>query len=724
MHIIAQRRTWLWQVLSCFLVCSCSSRDKTYQGWETAGGTKSNVHFSSLTQIDSTNVGGLAPAWEYHTGDADSINHSQIQCNPIMVGGVIYATSPRLKLVALDAATGKEIWAFNPVDSNRNKSFSDFIMNNNRGVCYWEDGVDKRIFYTAGSILYAVDALTGKLIPGFGRQGRINLHDGLGRDVHSLYVAATSPGIIYHDLLIMGSRVSEMSDAAPGHIRAYDVRTGAIRWIFHTIPQPGEPGYETWEDPQAWKHIGGANCWSGFSLDEQRGILFVPLGSASFDFYGGMRKGAGLYADCLLALDAATGKKIWHFQDVHHDLWDKDLPTPPALVRVWHNGEMKDAVAQPTKTGFVFVLDRETGQPLFPVKETPVPKDTPMPGEKPWPTQPIPELPKPFARQRFTPDMINNLLPDSSYQAIKKRLAGYRTGNPYYTPSRQGTVIFPGFDGGAEWGGPAFDPETGILYVNANDIPWVLTLVDVVSKAPKKESNLAAGTRLYTQHCMACHGPDRRGAGNYPSIMGIASRYTEEQLSQLLATGRRMMPSFAQLSEAERKALASFLLEEKNKQSQVFKAPPAPVDSFLNLPYSNTGWIKFASKEGYPAVRPPWGTLTAINLNTGQFSWQIPLGEYPEFEARGIHTGTENYGGPAVTAGGLLFIAATRDGKIRAFNKQTGKLLWQHDLPAPGFATPAVYEWKGKEYVLIACGGGKLGTRSGDSYLAFALPAP
>jgi quinoprotein glucose dehydrogenase len=601
--------------------------------------------------------------------------------------------------------------------------FKNFSLNNNRGVTYWEDGNDRRVFFGAGSFLFAIDANSGIPIPSFGDSGMIDLHDGLGRDVHDLYIGATSPGIIYKDLLIIGSRVSEESDAAPGHIRAYDTRTGKQRWIFHTIPQPGEFGYDSWEDPIAWQHIGGANCWSGFSLDEKRGIVFAPIGSASFDFYGGRRKGAGLFSDCLLALDAATGKYKWHFQDVHHDVWDKDLPTPPALVTIVKDGKEVDAVAQPTKTGVVFLLDRETGTPLYPVEERPVPVVSELPGEKLFPTQPFPTFPKSFMRQTFTEADINPLLPDSSLQEVRKRFRGYHTGNTFNPLSKDGTVLFPGLDGGAEWGGPAFDPSSKLLFINANEIPWVITIIDRKTKTPAGENFLKAGARLYSQNCISCHGPDHKGSGNYPSILNAAMKYHVDDFEQLISTGRRMMPAFKQLSEQEKQALAAFVLNAKSLQQKPCSPPPEPVDTFLNLPYTITGYKKFISKEGYPAIKPPWGTLNAINLNTGEIAWKIPFGEYPEFKKNGIITGTENYGGAAVTAGGLLFIAATRDSKFRAFDKLSGKLLWETDLPAPGFATPSVYEADGRQYIVIACGGGKLGTQSGDAYVAFCLPS-
>lgn len=712
------------------LLFSCTTKQPdAYTGWGMVNGNSNSNKYSSLIQIDSTNVQQLQVAWTYRTGDADTGNRSQIQCNPIVVNGVLYATSPGLKLFALDAATGKEKWAFNPKDSTQNKTSTPFSAALNRGVTYWEQGEDKRIFYAAGAYLFCVNALTGKLITSFGKQGTVNLREGLGREVAQYELSANSPGIIYKDLLIIGARLSEGLPAAPGHIRAFDVRTGKQRWMFHTIPQPGEPGYESWDDPDAYKYIGGVNCWAGFSLDQQRGIVYAPLGSASFDFYGGNRKGANLYANCLLALDAATGKHIWHIQTIHHDLWDRDLPTPPALVTVTHNGKKTDAVAQPTKAGYIYVLDRETGAPLFPVKEIPVPTDSDLKGEQPWPTQPAPLLPEPFARQAFKEFMVddlNTLVPDSSYEDIKTRFLSYRTGNMFNPPSKKGTLIFPGFDGAAEWGGPAVDPETAIMYVNANEMPWILTMVDIDHTNPLAagETYAQAGRQLYQQNCMSCHGTDRKGSGNFPSIINVKRKYNQQQFAQLLSTGRRMMPSFKQLQPEQVKALAAFVLEDKTLQhKKPTVTPAAPVDSNILLPYNSTGYHKFLTKEGYPAVKPPWGTLNAVDLNSGKLLWKSVLGEFPELIQKGIPpTGTENYGGPVVTKSGLIFIAATRDSKFRVFSKSTGKLLWETALPYPGFASPAVYEANGRQFVVVACGGGKLGTKSGDAYVAFGLP--
>jgi quinoprotein glucose dehydrogenase len=685
--------------------------------WPAYLGDAGSRHYSALKQIRPGNVHRLQVAWIYHSGDVRPDNLSQIQCNPLVIDGVLYGTTPRLKLVALDAASGRERWRFDPSAGRTNVN----TVGVNRGVVYWSEGADRRILFTADHFLHAVNAADGKPILTFGDGGRVDIKDGLGRDVSKLSVQSTTPGAVYRNLLFLPLRVGEgPAPAAPGHVRAYDVRTGRIVWTFHTIPYPGEFGYETWP-PDAWTYVGAANCWAGMSVDPQRGLVFVPTGSAAFDFWGGNRIGQGLFADCLLALDANTGRRVWHYQFVHHDLWDRDLPAPPTLLTVRHGGRRVDAVAQVTKSGQVFLFNRETGEPLFPIHEWLVPPSD-LQGESAWPTQPRPLKPEPFARQVFTYDLITDVSTESR-RAVLDRFVRLRPHVPFLPPSREGTIVFPGFDGGAEWGGAAADPE-GILYVNANEMPWVLNMVPTEAEDPNLPAN---GPHLFTRVCVACHGLERRGnpSQNVPSLVNIGKKLKREDILGLLDTGRGMMPSFAFLSARQKAALADTLLGTISAGGQR-GAPEEPggEDVLGRIPYTITGYNRWLDTNGYPAVKPPWGTLNAIDLNTGEYRWRVPLGELPELTARGVPiTGTENYGGPVVTAGGLVFIAATKDEKIRAFDRRTGRVLWQAALPAGGYATPTTYLAGGRQYVVIACGGGKMGTRSGDSYVAFALPA-
>jgi quinoprotein glucose dehydrogenase len=518
---------------------------------------------------------------------------------------------------------------------------------------------------------------------------------------------------------MMPTRVTETADAAPGFIQAFNVRTGKLAWVFQTIPSPGQPGYETWSK-DAYENItvGSANCWTGMSVDRKRGILYVPTGSASPDFWGGDRIGNDLFADCLLALDARTGRLIWHFQMVHHDLWDRDNPAPPALVTLRHNGKLVDAVAQVTKSGFVFVFNRVTGEPLFPIREVPVPKSE-LPGEQTSPTQPVPTWPAPYARQTLTEEDISPYAENRAELLAKFRRARKGMFQPF---GKYDTLLFPGFDGGSEWGGPAVDPQ-GVLYANTNELAWVARLKD----SPKDEtmSKLTPGGRVYTLYCIACHGQDRKGnlASGFPPLADIGRRHSREEVLRQIVKGKDRMPGFPMLTDAERRALVDNLFGTEPAGAvagpEAVQAGPAPGYQ----PYTLDGYVKFMDSNGYPAITPPWGSLTAIDLNTGEQLWRIRLGEFKELTAKGIPpTGTENYGGPVVTAGGVLFIAATKDGMFRAFDKRTGRLLWQTELPAGGFATPATYSAGGKQFVVIACGGTKLFTKKGDSYVAFALP--
>jgi quinoprotein glucose dehydrogenase len=689
---------------------------EAYANWNTYLGDKTSSQYSSLDQLTPDNVNQLEVAWSYTSGDKDPGNRSQIQCNPIIVDGVLYASSPGLKIFALDAATGKEIWKHDPF-AGQNEEASP--MGVNRGVVYWEDGNDKRILFTAGPFLRAIDATTGAPILSFGNQGKVDLHDGLGRDVPDLFINANTPGIIYKDLLIQGCRASERSPAIPGHIRAYNVRTGEMAWIFHTIPHPGEYGHDTWPEG-AWETAGAANSWAGFSLDEQRGWVFVPTGSAAFDFYGGDRKGENLFANSILCLNAQTGERIWHYQTVHHDVWDRDLPCPPNLVRVRKNGTPIDAVAQVTKSGYIFLFNRETGEPLYPIEERPFPPSD-LKGEETWPTQPIPTRPPPFARQELAEADITDISPEA-HDYVAAILAKVRSAGQFVPPSIEGTVIFPGFDGGGEWGGSAVDPYTQVLYVNANEMPWILTMVELDES--DEDQGVRTGRSLYARQCIGCHGPDRKGnqQQGIASLIGVQDRLTIQQIREVLNGGRGMMPAFRHLNNTEKDQLIAYLTGTAEEVIQDEHAGKTEVKSGES-PYAHTGYNRFLDEEGYPAVKPPWGTLNAIDLSEGKILWSVPLGEFEVLTKRGIpQTGTENYGGPVVTAGGLIFIGASKDEKFRAFDKLTGATLWETQLPAGGYATPATYSVNGRQFVVIAAGGGKMGTPSGDTYVAFALP--
>ena len=725
--IISELNVCFLSCISMALFASCATKTKdVYSEWKVYGGTKDRIQYSTLSQIDTNNVKDLRVAWTYNTRDAEG--SSVIETNPIVVHGTMYGVSAKLKLFAIDPSTGVEKWKFDPLAEMLKSGGKKPGVNICRGVSFYSDDKNEgRIFYTAGSLLYCINSAAGRPITSFGNRGTVDLHNDLGREVSDLFVTSTSPGIIYKDLIIIGTNVSEEAAAAPGHIRAYDVVTGKLRWIFHTIPQPGEAGYESWDDPEAYKHVGGANAWSGFSLDEKTGTVFVPTGSASYDFYGGKRLGDNLFANSVLALDAGTGKLKWYYQTVHHDVWDKDLPSAPVLATVKKDGKQIEVVVQVTKTGFLFVFDKATGKPVYPVEERPVPTQTDLTGEKLSPTQPYPTFYPPFTRIAISEADLNKYIPDLSYQDIKKKLAEYNGGKLFTPPSKKTIIIFPGMQGGAEWGGPAFDPATNILYINANEIPRLLTMVNVnQGNANTSQTNLEAGISLYKTRCSSCHGSDRKGGGDFPSLLGLGKKFNESTFKTIITTGRRRMPAFTQFSEDEQSALASYMLNIKSKQKQKFVHKKKVEDPYHFVPYSAEGGkrpARFETKEGYPAISPPWGTITAINLNTGKIEWKNPLGDIPELKAKGIHSGTENFGGPVVTKGGLLFIAATTDSKFRAYNKRTGKLLWESDLPAAGFATPSIYEVDGKQYVVIACGGGKLKTKAGDAYVAFTLPS-
>ncbi len=674
--------------------------------WAVYLGNKERSLYSTLQQINRSNVAELKVAWTYDTGEK-----GEYQANNLIIRGVLYTATPSRRIVALDAATGRELWIWDPATEKPGSAGA-----RQRGLVYWENssGGEQRLLTAAGPYLFALDPKTGTLIPSFGQNGSIRL--GASIDAQNPpNISLNTPGIIYKDLLILGGV------GGPGAVRALDVRTGERRWIFHLIPRPGEVGHDTWP-PEAYKTATGLMPWPGQSLDEKRGIVYVATKTAEPDFYGGERHGMNLFANCLVALDATTGKRLWHFQIVHHDLLDKDLPCPPILLTVTHRGQKIDAVAQGTKHGLLFVFNRVTGEPLWPVEERAVPQSD-LHGEKSWPTQPFPTKPPPFMRQQYTEADVSTISPETQIMTLDRIRASPNFG-PFPTPSLNETIMFPGFDGGMEWGGGAADPE-GNYYVNINEMPWILQMVET---RHADGSPLARGEKEYMIYCAACHGLDKKGnlAGGFPSLIDVIQRRPRDQIALITKQGAGRMPAFDAILEPQREAILDYVLGESPTPAPNGAGATTTATTARKAPeYAFGGFRRWLDKEGYPAIRPPWGTLNAVDLNTGQIKWKVPLGEYRELTARGIPpTGTENYGGPVVTAGGLLFIGASADETFRAFDTSTGSILWQASLPFSGNATPSTYMVHGRQFVVISAGGGKSGRPAGGHLVAFSLPEP
>jgi glucose dehydrogenase len=787
-----------------------ASKKDTSVDWPVYGGQAAGDHYSNLAQINRGNVHKLRQAWKFDAGEEGGLETS-----PIIIGRVLYAYTATLKVIALDGASGQLIWKFDSGIKGKNPV---------RGLSYWTDEKESRIFAPVSYFLYALDAQTGKPVPTFGEDGRIDLRKDLRGDYQLQSVLMTSPGIVYKDLIIVGGRNPETHPSPPGDIRAFDVRTGKLRWRFHTIPHPGEFGYDSWPK-DAWERAGAANNWAGMALDEERGIVYVPTGSPVFDFYGADRVGDDLFADSLLALDAQTGKRLWHFQGVHHDIWDRDFPSPPALVSVKREGKSVDAVAQTSKQGFLFLFDRVSGKPLFPIEERPFPTSQ-IPGEVTAPTQPVPVLPAPFARQMLTEDLLTQRTPEAHAWAVKEFSTYLSAGQFVPTALDKETVVFPCFLGGAEWGGPAVDPKRGVIFINSNEAACVVALTEnkparstgertyhnqcsvchnddragspptypalvdigktlspsqieatilqgkgrmpafpnlqgeylralihylttdagsgpkdgsVAADPPKSKNSTppsdaagsgasagSAGAAVYESKCAACHGSHREGKlPAFPSLVDVRSRLSVQQIEDRIHQGKGSMPAFADLTGKDLEGLMAYLGTAPDDLDPDHDAIYSSTAEGAPMKYRITGSRDFLDPEGYPAITPPWGTLNAIDLNTGKYLWKIALGEYPKLAVQGLkNSGSENYGGPILTAGDVLFIGATvYDKKFRAFDSQTGQLLWETVLPHAAVATPATYMIDGKQYVVVAAGGGKNPKdSSGSVYVAFALP--
>ena len=698
-------------ILSAFVLTSAVAA-QDHLTWRDYSGAPDSAQYSALTQINRETVAKLRPAWTYETGD-----RNRYAFNPLVVDSTMYVLAKSNSIVALDAATGRELWSYTPE--------ADLKVITNRGFNYWEsvDRKDRRLLFSSNHTLRALDASTGKPITTFGKAGRVDLRLGLDRDPASIsLIQSTTPGRVFENLIIVGSATNQGYGSAPGDIRAYDVRDGHAVWTFHTIPHPGEFGYETWPK-DAWKTAGGVNVWGEMSLDVKRGILYAPTASPKYNFHGVDRAGANLFGDSLLALDARTGKRIWHFQMVHHDIWDYDDATAPKLLTVRHNGKMVDAVAQVTKQGFLFAFDRVTGEPLWPIEERPVPKSD-MPGEKAWPTQPFPTQLPAFSRQKFTVDDLSPYLSTEDRARFRDDILSARNEGIFTPPSRRNTVQMPGNNGGANWGGAAVDPTAGLLYVVSKDLPAMLKMEpEGRQKTSGPDSPEDRGKLLYNANCAGCHQQDRKGkAPGIPGIADVGVRLTPDQMKAIIQTGKNGMPAFARLAPDEVFNLVTYLLNPHRAANADAPYEPSATTRYFS------GFNFMIASNGLSPIGPPWSSLTAYDLNAGTILWRMPLGDVPELAAKGIGNTGSHYPklGPVVTAGGLIF-TGTRDKHIRALDTRDGKVLWEAEVDSALEGIPAVYEAGGRQFIVF-CAAAQAGITPATqspvkgAYVAFALP--
>ncbi len=749
-------------VLFAITVAVPAEADDQHRTWSDYGGGHDQSKFTTLDQITPANVAGLEIAWMYPTGDERSY-----QFNPVIAHGVMYVLAKENSLVALDLDTGREIWIHAHLNGIQR-----------RGISYWEsdDGSDRRLLFTLNNTLQAIDARTGKSILSFGDNGMVDLRQNLLRDPATIHRATSStPGRVFENLIILGSSPGEGYFSGPGHVRAYDVRTGEFVWRFNTIPQPGDYGYDTWPS-EAYRYVGGANVWGEMSVDAERGIVFLPLGSPTYDFYGADRHGANLFGNCLVALDARTGRRLWHFQTVHHDLWDYDLVSAPQLITVERDGRRIDAVAAASKQGFLFVFDRETGEPVFPIEERPFPASD-VPGEEAWPTQPVPALP-PYARQIMTEDDITPILiTDAERAHWRERIARARKGL-YVPPALDEVVSLPGAVGGVNWGNSAAHPEEGIVYLLNQDFPSFYKLAEREplrqrNRQPGNDAEKAAakarGELLYAATCAACHGPERAGNDVGPSLLAVGSQIGRGQVARAILYGTGRMPPLPHFTEEQIDDVYTFLDDGVSPYASLFgggkpeSLPEGPVVASGGAPLPDDeafagGFSSGRRENDYPPdvdapptryytdyglghpylITPPWSTILAYDLNQGTIKWRQPLGQDRDAEAAGL-TGTgvprgSQRMGMIVTATGLVF-ATAKDGHVYAFAADTGEVLWKGALPMGAEGLPAMYEHQGRQYLVVSAstpltwglesresGIGSPEPKGRGGYVAFALP--
>ena len=657
--------------------------------WTRSLGDNGARRYSSLTQITRDNVAQLEVVWTYRSGDG----FANIQATPIIVDDLMIMPTAGRAIVGVDAATGRERWR--RTFPGLGRRLQDVPAR--RGLVYWpgDEQAPARILLGAGDFIYALDPRTGELLPSFGVRGRTPIPTG-----------ATTAGVVYRDVFI--------TTGLNGDVFGYDVRTGAQRWRFRSVAQGADFGAETWDDPQA-----GANGWSGVSLDEGRGMVFVALGAPRPDMVGVDRHGDNLFANCIVALDAATGERRWHFQDVRHDIWDLDVCVPPNLVTIEKDGRKIDVVTSASKAGHLLLLDRVSGKPIFPLRlrRAPVSK---LPGERTASYQPDPVLPEPVSRMAFDPAEITDRTPEA--RAFVEAVVAKSTYG-FFEPFSPGVPnLFIGSRGGAEWSGAAVDVPTGRLYVTSNR--WVsrITVLPNDDKERDPAHPPSAGERHYQQHCASCHGPTRAGVGMVPSLLGLKHRLNDAQVLDLVTNGRAAMPPNIVLNDGEKAELLDYLFRRNQPPTRAGGGGPGAA---AEPKYLFNGFQFLVDHEGYPGIKPPWGLLNCYDLATGRILWRVPLGELEELTRQGVPlTGSQNLGGASVTAGGLVFVAGTQDERLRAFDADTGQELWSAKLPFAGTAAPAIYEVDGRQFVVItASGGGRVGGASGpgDAYVAFAL---